>query len=190
MLFSSSKVRIVAAILLLTPLIFYWILHQEEGFVSNKDAQITSGIDYFMKDVTAKEFNTAGNLERHLSIQALQHLTKENLSELTSPSITLIAEDGEELTLNSQLGRLHDDENTLDLSGQVNVAHNPALATASTLQTEQLTVLRDEKVIKTDAPVTILNQKHSTTATGMVINYNAQTTELLSNVKGTFHVKH
>ncbi len=189
MSFSSSKVRIFAAVLLLTPLFFYWSFHQEEGFISAQGTRVSSGIDYFMKDTQAKEYDAQGNLERYFSVKELQHLTEKGLSELTEPSITLVSDEGEELSTNSRSGTLYDDENRIDLAEQVVVSHNLSLPNQSTLETEQLTLLRDQKIAKTDAPVTIRYKQQVTTATGMVINYATQTTDLLSEVKGTYHVK-
>ncbi len=189
MLFSRSKTRITLAILLLVPVFSYWVINSDTRVDDTSKPAIANGVDYFMKDVSTKEFTTQGNLLRTLSVEALHHFPQDKAAKLVQPRINLFSNNLLTLKVQSQSGISFDDTDQLDLVEQVIVTHNPLSAHASSLTTSILSLHQAQGVAKTNAPVVLTQQAHITTATGMVINYKTNTSELLSDVKGTFYAK-
>jgi LPS export ABC transporter protein LptC len=177
------------ALLLLIPLFFYWIINSDSTKEDTPDSKITSGVDYFMKSASIKEFNTKGELERTLSTRELNHFPRQKQTILNRPHITLMADNTVRLSSTSLSGISYDDIDRLDLTEQVVVTHNPTGTDPSVLKTSSLSLHQAQGIAKTNAPVEITQQSTITTATGMIINYNTNTSELLSDVKGTFHAK-
>lgn len=189
MFFSRSKSRITLAVLLLVPVFSYWIINTDSRVNNTPKAVIINGVDYFMKEVSSKEFNAQGELLRTLSADTLQHFPQDKLAKLEQPRINLFSKNTLTLTAQSQSGTSFDDTDQLDLVEQVIVTHNPLSVAASVLKTSTLSLHQAQGIAKTSAPVVITKQAHITTATGMIINYKTNTSELLSDVKGTFYAK-
>ncbi|SIT02932.1 LPS export ABC transporter periplasmic protein LptC [Neptunomonas antarctica] len=189
MLFTRSKIRITLAIALLVPLFFYWVINSESHVNEAVNQQITHGVDYFMKQASTKKFNIKGELERTLSTTELNHFPQDKHSTLADPRINLMSDKRLSLTVRSQYGIAFDEEDRLDLDEQVVVTHNPLSDDVSVLNTSTLTLHESQGIAKTESPVEITQQKNITTATGMIINYKTNTSDLLSDVKGTFYVK-
>ena len=189
MLFSRSKTRITLAILLLVPVFLYWIVNSDTSVNDAPKPVIVNGVDYFMKEVSTKEFTTQGELLRTLSADTLHHFPQEKVAKLEQPRINLFSKNTLSLQVESQSGISFDDADQLDLVEQVIVTHNPLSTDASELKTSTLSLHQAQGIAKTSAPVVITKQAHITTATGMIINYKTNTSELLSDVKGTFYAK-
>jgi LPS export ABC transporter protein LptC len=189
MLLTRSKARISLAIVLLSPLFFYWIINIDSNKETSPGTKITSGVDYFMKSVSSKEFNTKGELARSLSSDELNHFPREKQTILKQPRITLIANNNVRLSGTSLSGVSYDDIDRLDLTEQVIITHNPTSTSPSVLKTSSLSLHQAQGIAKTNSPVEITQQSNITTATGIIINYNMNTSELLTDVKGTFHAK-
>jgi LPS export ABC transporter protein LptC len=186
---TRSKIRITLAIILLVPLFFYWIINSESHINEAANQKITNGVDYFMKQASTKKFNIKGELEQTLSTTELNHFPQDKHSKLADPRISLMSDKRLSLTVQSQNGIAFDEDDRLDLNEQVVITHNPLSPDASILKTSTLTLRESQGIAKTAAPVEITQKKHVTTATGMIINYKTNTSDLLSDVKGTFYVK-
>ena len=91
MLFSRSKTRITLAILLLVPVFSYWVINSDTRVDDTSKPAIANGVDYFMKDVSTKEFTTQGNLLRTLSVEALHHFPQDKAAKLVQPRINLFS---------------------------------------------------------------------------------------------------
>lgn len=189
MLFTRSKTRLTLAILLLVPLFLYWIINSDTAVNDTPKQNIINGVDYFMKNASTKEFDKQGALLRTLSTHSLDHFPQDKLAKLEQPRIMLFSKDTIGLEVQSQSGIAFDGTDQLDLIGEVIVTHNPLSADASQLKTSTLSLFQAQGIAKTNAPVEITKQANITTATGMIINYKTNTSELLSDVKGTFYVK-
>ncbi|WP_201347875.1 LPS export ABC transporter periplasmic protein LptC [Neptunomonas japonica] len=177
------------AILLLFPLFLYWIISSDSNIEDASEAEIISGVDYFMKSASSKEFNKDGELLRTLKANELNHFPRAKRTTLKQPHITLMAENSPRLTSESLSGIAYDNIDRFDLVEQVIVTHNPTSPIPSVLRTSSLSLYQAQGTAKTNAPVEITQQSNITTATGMIINYKMNTSELLSDVKGTFHAK-
>jgi LPS export ABC transporter protein LptC len=189
MLLTRSKTRISLAILLLFPLFLYWIINSDSNIEDASEAEIISGVDYFMKSASSKEFNADGELLRTLSASELNHFPRAKRTTLKLPHITLMTDGSVRLSSESLSGIAYDNIDRFDLVEQVIVTHNPTSTTPSVLKTSNLSLHQAQGIAKTNAPVEITQQSNITTATGMIINYKMNTSELLSDVKGTFHAK-
>lgn len=189
MFFTRSKTRITLAALLLVPVFSYWIMNADTRVTNTPQPVIIHGVDYFMKEVSTKEFDSNGELLRTLSADTLQHFPQDKLAKLEQPRINLFSKNTHTLQVQSQSGISFDDTDQLDLVEQVIITHKPLSAESSELKTSTLSLHQAQGIAKTSAPVVITKQAHITTATGMIINYKTNTSELLSDVKGTFYVK-
>ncbi|WP_293267061.1 LPS export ABC transporter periplasmic protein LptC [Neptunomonas sp.] len=189
MFLTRSKTRISLAILLLIPLFLYWIINSDSSKNDASEPHIISGVDYFMKTVSTKQFNAHGGLELTLNSEELNHFPHKNQAMLKQPRINLIEQNTIRLSTQSISGIVYDNTDRFDLSEQVIVTHNQQNKEPSTLKTSELSLYYTKEIAETKAPVEITNQSHITTAIGMTINYKTNTSELLSDVKGTFHAK-
>lgn len=188
MTLTRSRTRTLLAALLLAPLCWYWIAGTDTAQVEESTASVTSGVDYFLKDVSTREFNAKGELSNQLTADRVDHYPARQGAQLLNPMVTFAPTSEKPSVLQSKTGFVFDDNDRIDLADQVVLTHNPNTAQASQLRTSELTFFRKDGIAKTDAAVELSQQNHVKTATGMITNFNTHTSELLSNVKGTFYV--
>lgn len=184
---NRNQIQLFLAIALLVPVFMYWILQTDADQDSSDAPPITSGVDYFMKQVNVREFSTAGHLVRTLNASELNHFPEKQGSTLTTPKIAIHRPDSSRINIQSNKGFSSDTAQSLQLDEAVVVTHNSTFEAPTELTTSSLTLLHLEGIAKTDAPIEIRQNGHITTATGMIINYNTGVSELLSDVKGTFY---
>ncbi|MDO6452709.1 LPS export ABC transporter periplasmic protein LptC [Neptunomonas phycophila] len=189
MLLNQSKARVAVASTLLLPLLAYWIINPDDVQETPTQSALSQGADYYLKGSKVKEFDEQGKLKATLSAAELTHFPDQALSRLLSPSVEMQDEKGTPVTLTSKTGTLFDNEDRMTLDEDVRVTHNPNMPDASLLTTSSLNFDRRSGIASTDLPVKITNQQFETTATGMTININSRTSDLLSDVKGTFYVE-
>ncbi len=155
--------------------------------------------DYFMEDYTIITTDSNGNTQQQLSGKKLQRFPNGNTN-LTQPKLQfnlqkqhwiLFAEKG---TIQENNGK---DNASLSLEGNVNVLlldntfnnSHYKKNEAFIIQTEQLNILMADKTASTQQPVRIINENGEINATGLVINFDEQQLQLLSNVKGHYVFK-
>lgn len=188
MVLTRARFRTLLAALLLAPLFWYWIVESDTPTTEQGDSSVVSGVDYFLTGVATREFNQKGELSNQLTADRVNHYPARQGAELVNPVVTFAPTSEKPSVLQSKTGFVFDDNDRIDLADQVVLTHNPHTAQASQLRTSELTFFRKDGIAKTDAAVEITQQNHIKTATGMITNFNTHTSELLSNVKGTFYV--
>lgn len=183
-----SQLRILLAFLLMIPIGFMIMMDEESSRRSSSAVEVVRGVDYFIQNAHSKSFDKKGSLTSTLTVSEFNHFPNKALSELTSPSMVSYESDGSTLTANSNKGRLFDKDNRLQLDEAVKVEHNSSTGETSILTTSTLTLLKAGNIAETDVPVTISSRGSITQADGIRVDFKARTTELSSNVKGTYHV--
>jgi len=189
MALSKSKLRAFVATGLLLPLLTFWIINPESESESTTQSALTHGADYYLNGSQVKEFDEQGQLKTTLSADKLTHYPDEKLSSLISPSIQMLDKEGTPVTVSSKTGTLFDNEDRMTLDEDVRVTHNPNTLDASLFTTSSLNLNRRSGIASTESPIEITSKHFKTTATGMTINLNSRTSDLLSDVKGTFYVE-
>ncbi|WP_136679400.1 LPS export ABC transporter periplasmic protein LptC [Neptunomonas sp. XY-337] len=184
---TRNRIQLIAAVALLTPLFLYWAFSDSDQKSDQAATVVSSGVDYFMRDTTAREFGTDGRLVQRLHATSLEHYPKQLQAQLAKPEITVFKANAK-ISAQSEKGTLFDNEDKLLLEEAVTVTHNPADNDSTQLDTSRLTLHHKRGIAETSAPVTFRSGQSITTATGMTVDYNTQISELHSNVEGTFHV--
>lgn len=187
MLPDRSRLRLIIAALLLTPAVLIWILGDTSRTIHQPAVQLISGVDYFMKTATVRDFDSQGTLHQSLTVAELNHFPASQHADLTAPSYQSTSPKGAHIQLHSKSGRLFDQDDRLELHTNVVLTHQESTNLPEKLTTDSLTLLKNAKIVETQSVVTLTSSYGTTQAAGIKVNYATELTELLSNVRGTYH---
>lgn len=122
--------------------------------------------DTVMENFTARQYGVDGNLRTHLVAERMFHFPDTDTSELIKPHVTLHNPEGNSVWTSTQ-GLVSEDNTRIDLAGKVRgvraaTAGNPE----QVLVTERLTVLTEDQIGRSDAPVVYTEGKTRISAVG------------------------
>lgn len=188
MLINRSRLRLGLSLLLLTPLLIYWAWDKPPAGPADSNTDSPQrGVDYFMQGVTLRDFSATGQLQHTLTASTLSHRPAQAGFTLTNPHLDSLTKQGRRITLSSQTGFVSDDQMKAHLHGDVQLQMPTQDNRMRRLKSEQLDLDQQSGIISSPLPVTLTEPGNQLSSTGIIINYNQQTTELLANVKGLFH---
>lgn len=122
--------------------------------------------DTVMDDFTARQYGADGRLSAHVVAPRMYHFPDNETSELIKPQLTLFNPEGNWVWTSEQ-GRVSEDNTRIDLNGKVRGVRAPqAGGQEQELVTEQLTVLTEDQIGRSDAPVVYTEGKTRITAVG------------------------
>ncbi len=186
---TRSRLRIFSAIIIVGVSVFYlgWQDSTKKS-ASKADKPAHPQADYFIKQSHVKDFDTDGFKTRSLTAEFTEHLPAKQRLELQKPVLQFF-KDGEIVrSVTSHQAEMPDKNKLIEFIGNVIVSDLQQPQRKQTLQTETLTVYTEKKLAQTAAKVTISDQSGRTTGVGMKADFNANTVELQSQVKGLHHV--
>ncbi|MET4000166.1 LPS export ABC transporter periplasmic protein LptC [Marinobacterium sp. MBR-109] len=183
----QSRLRLaIALILLLVPLLWWGFAStrlSDEPILDNSAARI----DFFVREARITRWNPSGEMAQELNSPLMRHYP-EPAEMLFDKPITLIPrEQGGELRILAQEGRMPDSQERIVLAGDVQLHDNPPSGSASEMLTERLTLYPPRDYAHTDLPVRVIRGQDHTEGRGMEVFFDEQRVELLSEVKGTYH---
>ncbi|MGB0466327.1 MAG: LPS export ABC transporter periplasmic protein LptC [Pontibacterium sp.] len=181
----SARTRLIAAALLLGPVLLYWGLALTPGERRGTTPEaLLQGQDYFALNTQTRIYNEQGNLSQQLDSPRLDHYPQQAINVFQTPEILLTDEDGSTTHINALKGTLPDTQSKVILAGNVRVQDNAISGLKTDISTERLTLYPETKFAETTEPVTIISDKVRYDAVGMKASLKARTLQLLSNVQG------
>lgn len=151
---------------LLLAMAAYWLNYIVSKEGDGRSLNLRHEPDTIMDDFTARQFGADGKLSAHLTAQRMYHFPDNQSAELVEPRITLLATDGTS-HWSGQHGLVSEDNTRIDLKGQVRgVRKLAAGGPDQVLTTEQLTVLTEEQVGRSQAPVLYVEGETRVAAVG------------------------
>lgn len=141
----------------------------------------------FMTNITYTEMNKDGTPHNIVFVKTGKHFQANNASSFTQPNITIYNQKQNPWIITAASGNSINGTKLIHLIGNVKLhqaagVHNKEL----TVTTTAATVLPNDKIVKTDQKVTILQSGITVTAIGAIANGKTKTLKLLSNVQETY----
>ncbi len=171
-------------------LAFYTVnLVESEKQKNRPQVQNENKMDAFVVNITATHFDREGNPHSQLSSPKITHYPTHDTALLEKPHIIVYQAKELPYHITAENGVSRHGSEIFDLSDNV-ILHQASSEKnlGITLTTQALTVYPKIDYAKTEHPVTIFNDKHRITATGMETYMKQKRIKLLSNVEGTHHV--
>lgn len=138
---------------------------------------------YFLVHTTSIQFDAKGKLDYTLYSETVRHDPSDDSAKLTAPHFELFKNGTLDWIVDSQLGIISPDRETVDLQQRVVVASHDQ---QTILKSPQLIIFPDKKLAKTDKPVTLQNPNGFTRSIGLIANMDNKRIDLLDQVRGQY----
>lgn len=184
MLELSSKQRIWLALFILIPVLLYWGFSGTPAEIQTSTPSNPTKIDYFVEQAVTTEWNTQGQKALTLQSQKVEHLPAKAHSLLTSPHSIHYRDNQPPLEVTANSGQANDDNQRIDLAGNVVVHDNSVVQQPTIMRTQQLTIYQTQEYAETDKPVKITSAYGNMEGVGMDIQFQERRLNLHSRVKG------
>jgi len=123
-----------------------------------------------------------GYTEWRLNAEEAQYSGDEKTAQLLNLAVTFFLEDGEEIHMSADRGRLDTETNNLTIEGNIRIRRGQLLMT-----TEQLRYGHEQRVIRTESPVEVSGEKVRLTADRMRYDIPKRRISFEGHVHGTLH---
>lgn len=187
----TGRTRLIIAAGILIPTVIYLGLDEPKKSRLSPDAPSATQqqSDYYIVNGKIRDYSAQGTLEQQLSALQLEHLPALQQTTVIAPQLTIFDADTPPQSISSKAGIILDDNSQVTLAGSVVLQNNPDKSQATILTTEALLFFPQKDLIETDRPVVLISPAGKTTATGMTIDTRHSKIDLLSEVKGIYHVQ-
>lgn len=137
--------------------------------------------DYIVENFSFVRMTEQGKPSYVVSGKRLAHMPLGDVSQVEAPVMQGITPGRPRMTIVANRARIYHGEHRVELLGNVDI-QRPATPTSEALrvQTQALTVLPDEEILKTDRPIQMQLGSATVTGTGMVANNATQKLHLAS----------
>lgn len=139
--------------------------------------------DYIVDNFTVKRFDAQGKLYQTLEAQQMRHYPDDDSTEADDPRMVYHAE--QKTFLKADTAWIDSGGKTVVLKENVHVTHENAKAPPTEITTSTLTVLPDEEIARTNAPVTITQGKSVINGKGLESSNKTRISVLGGRVHGT-----
>lgn len=139
--------------------------------------------DYIIDNFTAKRFDAQGKLYQTLEASQMRHYPDDDSSEADAPRMIYHSE--QKTFLRADTAWIDSGGKTVVLKENVQVTHENAKGPPTQVTTSTLTVLPDDEIARTDAPVTITQGKSVVNGKGLEANNKTRISVLGGRVHGT-----
>jgi len=177
------KIAILICILLIggVVLVRLWVNFQErkasEAAVKIPESS-TGDADMRLEKVRFVE-DKHGQKTWELEAKSVQQYQEQNIMVLEDVKVTFYAKEGRIIYLTGKQGKVYQDSKNVDLSGDVVLTSSDGYR----LKTESASYRHSENVVSTPDPVEIEGEQIRLTGKGMLVNVEAKTFKILSQVK-------
>lgn len=144
--------------LMLTAVFFafgsFWLLQAIQSEDPAMGGNALNEPDYIVENFSFVRMTETGSPRYVMSGARLVHHPVNDMSEVTRPVVESMAPGRPRMTMHAERGQVYHGENRVELMGKVDIVR-PATPTSEALraQTDALTVLADDEIIKTNRPV-------------------------------------
>lgn len=174
----------------LTAVALVLLLLRTEQPVTTTDREDLRGPDKpdgFIENATYRSFDTEGRLSLRMNSTRGEQFHDENRVTMESPRGTLFeSESRAPWHIAARRGEYHLQKEQMELNSNVRVRHESARQGETLLKTQSLSLDNQERIVQTDAAVTILNESSVTRATGMKGWMDKRVVELENDVDGHY----
>lgn len=182
------NLRLLGIILLLFGLSGFtiWVQQNSDKEIDVADTSKTKkkhSPDYFMEDFTITSMNEKGEPRSILTASKMLHYPDDDSTELDTPFMTMIAENGKPWKIKADRGWVAANNELILLSGNVRIdrVSGPNNRPVK-LFTDKLRIHPELDFAETDRPVTMISNKRRTTAIGMRAYVRKGKLQLLDDV--------
>jgi LPS export ABC transporter protein LptC len=138
----------------------------------------TEGADMQLKKIRFVE-DKQGQKTWELEAESVSQYQEQNIMVLEDVRLTFYAKEGRVIYLTARRGKVYQDSKNVDLTGDVVLTSNDGYQ----LKTHSASYCHSEKVVRTSDPVEIEGDQIRLTGKGMLVNVEAKTFRILSQVK-------
>ena len=143
--------------------------------------------DYFVEGLALTRTNAVGSPTFRLSAQRLEHFPDDDTIDFQRPVLVSLDPERPLVTIRAERGRASAGAQRTDLQGQVLLVRagdreRPEMR----IETDQVTLLPEEDIARTDRPVRVLLGASSLTGTGMEFDNGLRTLKVRSMVHGVW----
>jgi lipopolysaccharide export system protein LptC len=161
----------------------FWLLQAVTD--SGRDARLGARgnePDYIIDNFSFVRMSETGQPRYVVSGARLTHRPVDDISYVDQPVVQGMTVDHPRMTMHADRARILHEKDQVDLIGNVNVSR-PAMGAAKplTIKTQELTVLPDEELMKTDLPVEMTLGSATVRGTGLVANNATQQVHLATH---------
>jgi lipopolysaccharide export system protein LptC len=170
----------------------FWLLQMMENDAA--DPRLGGAMnepDYIVEHFSFVRMTEQGKPSYVVSGKRLAHRPLGDVSEVEQPVVKSMTPGRPHMTVVANRGRIFHEEHRVDLLGNVDI-QRPATPTSEALrvQTQALTVLTDEEIMKTDQPIHMQLGAATVRGTGMVANNVTQKLYLASRGQIVYPPRH
>lgn len=169
--------------LMLTAVFFafgsFWLLQAIQSDDGAAGGNALNEPDYIVENFSFVRMTENGSPRYVMSGERLVHHPGPDMSVVTRPVVESMAPGRPRMTLDAERGEVFHGENRVELMGKVDIVR-PATPTSEALhaQTDALTVLADDEIIKTDRPVRMTLGAAKVEGVGLVAEHPTQKLQL------------
>ncbi|MEX5747933.1 LPS export ABC transporter periplasmic protein LptC [Massilia sp. X63] len=181
---TAHRWKLLAIMLIATFLAFgsFWLVQVMER--EDDDARLggpMSEPDYIVENFSFVRMTKEGKPSYVVSGKRLAHTPLGDVSQVEAPVMQGMTPGRPRMTIVANHAQIYHEEHRVELLGKVDI-QRPATPTSEALrvQTEALTVLPDEEILKTGQPIQMQLGAATVTGTGMVANNATQKLHLAS----------
>ncbi|WP_409523269.1 LPS export ABC transporter periplasmic protein LptC [Nitrincola sp. MINF-07-Sa-05] len=185
-MFSSIRLRILLALLIMVPLLLFWGFFGIPTETSSERPPLPDEVDFFIRDARIQLFGVDGQLQQEITTPLVQHLPGLEQVQMMTPVLTQSRADGSVLEIIADEAWMLDDESKIELAGDVQVIDNPVQGTPIIMTTSVLALFPPQDFASTEAAVTLTDGQSRTDAIGMQAWFSERRVELLSEVRGIY----
>jgi lipopolysaccharide export system protein LptC len=183
-----DRLAAAASVLILVGLgmLSYFLAQQAERLARPSVARpVSHEPDYFVEQLRLLKANAAGDPAVRVEALHMRHYPDDRTIEFDQPNLVTLTDDRPAIRVTARTGRSPDTGEKVDLIGNVRIVRDATPEAAELVAlTSTATVLLEEKVVWTDAPVRIEMGGDVLTGIGMRLDSQTRQLQVDSRVKG------
>ncbi len=185
---SQRQRLLIAVALVAAPLVWWGLITPEDSAPATDSAQVEQ-VDFFIRNAEITRWQDDGSIGQVLTTPLMQHYPERATMQLETPVTRVPGNEGGHYLLSADQGSLPDSQEQILLAGNVRLQDNPATGLPGLMTTDQLILYPPRDYAHTDHPVRMQRGADTTSAVGMDLFFDQQRIDLLSDVKGEYHVQ-
>lgn len=165
----------------------FWLDRLAQPIPTDKAGASRHDPDYLVNGLSAMRMNESGVAGYTLAAAKMVHFPDDDTTLLTTPKFMSLQDAKAPITITANQAVVSSNGEDVYFQDDVRVIRAAFDDTSELLlRTEFLHVIPDDRVAKTDRPVTITDAATTVTAVGLELNSETRVLKLLANVRGTY----
>lgn len=171
----------------------FWLLQVMQGEQSGPKIDMGNEPDYIIDNFSFVRMTETGRPRYVITGDRLIHHPADNTSEIEKPIVVSMTVERPHMTMTAVHALVNQNQNQIDLSGNVDIQRPGAPAKAGQaasqplhIRTQALTLLTDDEIAKTNLPINMTLGETTVDAVGMVANNATEQIQLGGRGTATF----